>query len=320
MRLSIVRDDAGKRQSEVQRNASFTPLIPPEVNFVPEFRRCVDACERLVLTMDRDYVLGTHDEELARLGLQHRVWRPVVLDCWQRAGITVGKRVLDVGAGPGYATVDLAEIVGPTGEIVALERSENFIRAMEQACRARSLANVKIHQLDLMTDGLPKGNYDFSWCRWVMSFVNDPALFIRKLSDVMRSGSLAIFHEYGHYETWHFFPRLVHQERFREHVIATWRESGGEPDGAVALATLLPANGFTIRSARPHLFCVRPTEYMWQWPATFIETYLPRLIEMGRIDQQFADKVRADLTGAEKNPNALMITPLVLEIVAEKIG
>ena len=111
---------------------------------------------------------------------------------------------------------------------------------------------------------------------------------------------MVIFHEYGHYETWHFFPRLPNQERFREHVIATWRESGGEPDGAVPLATLLPANGFTIRSARPHLFCVRPTEYMWQWPATFIETYLPRLIEMGRIDQQFADKVRDDLARCGK--------------------
>src|SRR6266480_4143999 len=318
MRLFIVRDDAGKRQSEVRRNASFTPLMPAEVSFVPEFRRCVHACERLVLIMDRDYVLGTHTEELARLGLQHRVWRPVVLDCWQRAGITIGKRVLDAGAGPGYATVDLAEIVGPTGEVVALERSENFIRAMEQTSRARSFENVKIHQLDLMTGELPMGNYDFSWCRWVMSFVNDPALLIRKLGDAMRRGSLAIFHEYGHYETWHFFPRLAHQERFREHVIATWRESGGEPDGAVPLATLLPANGFAIRSARPHLFCVRPNNYMWQWPATFIEIYLPRLIEMGRIDQDFADKVRADLAGAEKTPNSLMITPLVLEIIAEK--
>src|SRR5213596_3881143 len=101
---------------------------------------------------DRDYVLGTHDEELSRLGLQHRVWRPVVLDCWQRAGITVGKRVLDVGAGPGYAAIDLAEIVGPTGEVVALERSENFIRAMESTCRARWFANVKIHEIDLMKD------------------------------------------------------------------------------------------------------------------------------------------------------------------------
>src|SRR5206468_3743802 len=58
---------------------------------------------------ERDYVLGTHDEELERLGVQHRAWRPVVLDCWKKAGITAGSRVLDVGAGPGYATVDLAE-------------------------------------------------------------------------------------------------------------------------------------------------------------------------------------------------------------------
>jgi SAM-dependent methyltransferase len=269
--------------------------------------------------VDRDYVWGTHEAELARLGLQHRVWQPVVLDCWQRAGITVGKRVLDVGAGPGYAAVDLAEIVGPTGAIVALERSENFIRAMEQTARARSLANVKIHQLDLMTDALPSENYDFSWCRWVLSSVSHPELLIQKLSSVMRKGSLAIFHEYGHYKTWHFLPRLANHERFREHVIETWRESGAEPDGAVALTALLPANGFAIRSARPHIFCVHPNDYMWQWPATFIEIYLPQLIEKGRIDQEFAQQIREDLAQAENDPNALMITPLVLEIVAEKL-
>jgi SAM-dependent methyltransferase len=271
------------------------------------------------MSTDRDYILGTHEEELARLGLQHRVWRPVVLGCWQHAGITVGKRVLDVGAGPGYAAVDLAELVGPTGEVVALERSRNFIRAMEAASRARSVGNVKIHEIDLMTDDLPAGDYDFAWCRWVVSFVNDPALLIQKLSQVMPRGSLSIFHEYGHYETWRFFPRLPIQERFREHVIATWRESGGEPDGAAQLPEMLSDHGFVIRSSRPHVFCLRPNDYMWQWPATFIETYLPRLIVMGRINQKFADKVRADLASAEKNRNAFMVTPLVLEIIAEKI-
>src|SRR5438128_3588035 len=111
-------------------------------------------------TAERDYVLGTHDEEIARLGLQHRVWRPVVLDCWQKAGITVGSKVLDVGAGPGYATVDLAEIVGLQGEVIALERSRNFVKAMTEACNLRGLTNVRIHELDLMTDDLPEGNYN----------------------------------------------------------------------------------------------------------------------------------------------------------------
>src|ERR1700693_4521556 len=173
------------------------------------------------MATERDYVLGTHDEEIARLGLQHRVWRPVVLNCWEKAGIPVGSRVLDVGAGPGYATVDLAEIVGPSGAVVAIERSNNFVRAMEETVRDRSLTNVKIHELDLMTDDLPSGDYDFSWCRWVVSFVNEPALLIRKLGGMMPKGSMSIFHEYGHYETWRFFPRVPSQEKFREHVIAT---------------------------------------------------------------------------------------------------
>jgi ubiquinone/menaquinone biosynthesis C-methylase UbiE len=256
---------------------------------------------------------------LARLGLQHRVWRPVALDCWQRAGITVGKRVLDVGAGPGYAAIDLAEIVESTGEVVALERSRNFISAFRQMMRTRSLTNARIHEIDLMIDDLPAGDYDFAWCRWVVSFVSDPGLLIQKLGRIMPKGSLSIFHEYGHYETWRFFPRLPMQERFREHVIATWRESGGEPDGAAQLPGLLAENGFAIRSTFPHIFCLRPSDYMWQWPATFIETYLSRLIDMGRIDQKFADEVQAAFTSAKKNPNTRMLTPLVLEIIAEKL-
>jgi len=44
-----------------------------------------------------------------------------------------------------------------------------------------------------------------------------------------------------------------------------------------------------------------------------------RLKELGRIDATFADKVRADLTAAEKEEASFMLTPLVLEIVAEKV-
>jgi len=58
---------------------------------------------------------------------------------------------------------------------------------------------------------------------------------------------------------------------------------------------------------------------MWRWPVAFIETYLERLIEMGRIDHKFAHDVRTALASVEKNPNTRMLTPLVLEIIAEKL-
>ena len=87
--------------------------------------------------IETDYVLGTNDEEIQRLGLQHRVWRPTTLECWRRAGISIGSRVIDIGCGPGYATLDLAEIVGRTGEVFAIERSERFLKIAQDRCAAQ---------------------------------------------------------------------------------------------------------------------------------------------------------------------------------------
>ena len=85
---------------------------------------------------ERDYVLGTHDDEIYRLGFQHRVWRPRALDAWARARIGDGCKVIDFGAGPGFATMDLAEMVGPNGQVHALERSRRFLDTLEAQAKA----------------------------------------------------------------------------------------------------------------------------------------------------------------------------------------
>lgn len=266
-----------------------------------------------------DYVLGTFDKELQRLGVQHRAWRDVVLECWKNAGIKHGSRVLDAGAGPGYATVDLAEMVGANGRVVAVERSPEFMNALRRTIKERSLTNVEVHELDLMQAALPAGPFDFAWCRWVVCFLSDPELLVKKLAKVIRPGGRAIFHEYGHYTTWRFFPRRAKIEEFRAHVIASWRESGGEPDVGLQLPSWLTRNGFSVCSVEPRIFCLRPADYMWQWPSQFIHVHLERLQELGKIDNAFAENVRQDLAAAEKDKVSFMLTPLVLEVVAERL-
>src|SRR5512132_1751748 len=56
--FSIVGDDARKSQSDVRENAPFRPLMQTEMNFEPEFRRCVHACERLVFNNGSRLRLG----------------------------------------------------------------------------------------------------------------------------------------------------------------------------------------------------------------------------------------------------------------------
>lgn len=268
---------------------------------------------------DHDYVLGTHQEELERLGLQHRAWRPTVLECWRQAGITRGWRVLDVGAGPGYAAVDLAEIVGEAGRVVAVERSRRFVEAAREACRARGLAQVEVLEMDLMTDPLPARDMDASWCRWVAAFVSSPATLVAKLAMALRPGGVAIFHEYADYASWRVAPRSPVIEEFVRRVMENWRAAGGEPDIALALPALLAAEGFRVLQATPRIFCARAGDPIWQWPASFIGVHLDRLLELGQVSQTWAASVRRDLEEREADGNSLMLTPLVLEIVAERL-
>jgi hypothetical protein len=100
----------------------------------------------------------------------------------------------------------------------------------------------------------------------------------------------------------------------------SWRASGGEPDVALDLPGLLAGNGFVVRSATPRIFCVRPGEAAWRWPAGFIEVNLARLHELGRVDATFIEQARRELAEAEANSSSLMLTPMLLEIIAEKVG
>lgn len=267
---------------------------------------------------ERDYFLGTHDEELLRLGLQHRVWRASVLDCWQRAGIAAGSRVLDIGAGPGYAAADLAEIVGVGGQVVAVERSARYVEAGRGMLAQHGFGNVRYHELDLMTDALPGSGYDATWCRWVACFVSSPALLLDKIAAALRPGGIAIFHEYLAYETFSFMPSRPRQQEFARQVMRGWRATGGDPNIAQPVMRLLEERGFRIRELIPRIYCLRPNDEMWQWPASFIRIHLEQQTAAGAIEASWAEAVRQEFRAAEADPASLLVTPLVLQVVAEK--
>lgn len=269
---------------------------------------------------ERDYVLGTHDDEIERLGLQHRVWRPRVLDAWRRAGFAAGQTLVDVGCGPGYATLDLAEIAGPGGRVVALERSRRFLDALDAERRRRGLRNVEAHAVDLDRDPLPTLAADGAWCRWVLAFVNEPKALLSRLAAALRPGAPLVLHEYFDYATWRLLPRSPELEQFVRLVIETWRESGGEPDVGCDLPHWLRESGFAVRSVRPLVDVVGPSDPIWSWPYTFLEVGLRRLVDLGRLDAGRAGAIAAAVAARRDDPHALLCTPAVLEIIADRLA
>jgi SAM-dependent methyltransferase len=267
---------------------------------------------------EHDYVLGTHDDELLRLGLQHRVWRPRALDAWRRAGFTVGQTLLDAGCGPGYATLDLAEIAGSSGNVVAVDRSERFLEALTAMARRDGLMNITTHRTDLDVSELPAVRADGAWVRWVFAFLTRPRDLLARICATLRPGGVIVIHEYFNYGTWQFLQHAPRFDEFVRAVLKTWRASGGEPNIAVELPHWLEELGMTIRSLTPIIDVISPDNFVWQWPKSFLEIGVERLITLGEIDTARAAEIRNEFVACEKAPHARMITPAVLEIIASK--
>src|SRR5574337_1414929 len=268
------------------------------------------------MSRDNDYVLGTHDDEITRLLLQHRVWRPRALDAWRRAGFTAGQTLLDIGCGPGHAAVDLAEIVGPSGRIVAIDRSRRVLGALDATRRRRGLDHVTPLELDLDAAGPPPGSADGAWARWVFAFVKHPRDLLARIGGALKRGGVLVVHEYFDYSTWRVAPRSPEIEEFVRVVMASWRAEGGEPDIGLDLPRWLDELGFVTTALRPIIDVIPASNFVWQWPAAFIRVGLSRLVELGHLTSDRARAIADALAEREAAPHTLMVTPALMEMIA----
>lgn len=260
---------------------------------------------------DDEYVLGTHDAEVVRLEHQHRVWRPAALEAWRRAGISHGQTAIDLGCGPGFAAVDLAEAVGPTGRVIALDKSSRFLQLATRHDRPQ----IEALACDLDADELPVARADAAWARWLFGFLRRPRDLLAR---VLEPDGVFVAQEYLDNRTWRTSPRCAEIEEFVAAVRASWRAEGGDPDVVLDLVPWLLELGFEVISVRPIVDVVVATDPAWEWLSRFVETGLARLVDLGHVTQERAGMIAAALTKVSTEPGVRMITPAVLEIIARR--
>jgi SAM-dependent methyltransferase len=268
------------------------------------------------VTLEREYVLSTNDEEIARLALQHRVWRDQVLDVWRRAEFSRGDTLFDIGCGSGNAALDLAEMVGAEGRVHALDQSRRFLDVVEARAHDAGVANISTHELDLDRDPLPDIMADGAWDRWVLSFMTRPREFLGRLRDRLNPGARFVIHEYFDYGTWRTAPSSREIEQFVAAVMRTWRDSGGEPDLGLHLPAWLESAGFELRDLRPIVEVTTPNEPKWSWLAAFIESGRRRLESLGALSADQSGAIGKALVSLASDPHCRMVTPALLEIIA----
>lgn len=270
----------------------------------------------------KEYVLGTADDELERLGIQHRLWGASAHELWRQARIEQGARVLDVGCGPGHASFDLGMLVGRAGAVEGVDESDHFIAHLNRQAAARELPQVRGRVADAadMPDELLDGSFDAAWIRWVLCFVPQPRDVLAGVARAVRPGGRVAIQDYFNYESMTMAPRLAAMDELVRTIAQSWRRHGGDPDVMGRMPGLLDQAGFDIVSLDVRQRICQPGEQMWQWPTTFWRTFLPRLVASGDLGEADAAAFGELWMRLSADRHVWMQLPTVYEIVAERRG
>jgi ubiquinone/menaquinone biosynthesis C-methylase UbiE len=141
-----------------------------------------------------DYALGYTNAEHDRLIRQAARIAPITERIFREAGIGPGQRVLDLGSGVGDVALLLARIVGPSGEVVGIERDASSIARGNTRVAEAGLRNVSFIQTDVNQIVSDKP-FDAAVGRFILMFLPDPASVLRLLCKLVRPGGVLAFQE-----------------------------------------------------------------------------------------------------------------------------
>ncbi len=268
------------------------------------------------------YLLGTDDVEIRRLAFQHRAWGAQAFSLWERAGFRRGATLLDLGCGPGFATVDLAHLVGPGGRVVAADASSRYLAHLRRICDSHGLDWVVPVETDatrLDLGGAGQGEFlDGAYCRWLLCYLEAPEDAIAGVARHLKPGGRFAVTDYLNYRAFSLFPASAPFTRVVAAVGEEFRASGGDLEVGGRLPALLRAAGLEPVDVRQQVRTTRPGSPLWAWPETFFTTFLPHLVRQERVDQATADAFWHDWHRRAEDPDAFLSLPPQIEVVGEK--
>jgi SAM-dependent methyltransferase len=106
-----------------------------------------------------------------------------------------GERILEVGPGTGYYTLDVAEWIKPGGQMDILDLQQEMLDHTMRRAGERGLSNVTPTQSDATGMPYQEGTYDAAFLVTVLGEIPDQDAALRELARVLKPGGRLVVGE-----------------------------------------------------------------------------------------------------------------------------
>lgn len=122
-----------------------------------------------------------------------------------------GMSVLDVGCGPGFFSMEMARMVGPSGRVAACDLQQGMLDRLGAKLEGTGLdGRVRLHRCTSDRIGWD-AKVDFVLAFYVVHEVPDPAAFFREVAEMLDSGGRMLMAEPGFHVSARAFTKSVQQ-------------------------------------------------------------------------------------------------------------
>jgi SAM-dependent methyltransferase len=228
------------------------------------------------------YVLGRSGSESQRLIKQASFLQPFTERVFRRAGIGPGMRVLDLGCGAGDVSFLAAELVGPSGSIVGIDRDPGVLAVARE--RAQQMGSMTVSFEEQSIEGfIASRPFDAVVGRFVLVYQPDPAATLRHVVGLLRDGGIVAMLEPDMSQSVRSWPHVALWQEVGDWIRETFRRGGVHYDIGARLYPLFRRAGLpgpTMRQDAPigGGEALRP---LYEHCTDMVRSLLPRMEQYG---------------------------------------
>ena len=140
---------------------------------------------------------------------------------------------------------------------------------------------------------------------------------VQKIACALKPGGILAINDYFSYE-WVMVPRSEAFDHPIEAIRKSWQLGGANIEIQKEMPEIMLNCGLEIIEIQPIHRLGRPGGDVWNWAETFLENYLPKVVDKKLLTEDEFSKFWSEWSERKNNPDSFFMTPVLLDILGKK--